>query len=234
MHAPADLLYAIEQPALEFLQVFLVLWSHPHERLQLDRHYRDLLADVVVELARDVRSLGVLRSEQAYTKVVNTVVARAEFRLASTRPLFGPPQPYPLQEQDHDECRLREEQYRDSDDVASVTLQDARHLEHDARSRRHARIADAPALKLPPVHLIFVQGPRQERDAVRALAVEDAHREIGHGLHLPVGTQNTAADSAPAHRPVDPRVNRSVGNTRQTVQVLHRTEVRPSGVLIED
>ena len=60
--------------------------THP---VEIHGQQRQFLADVVVQLARDQRTLGLLRLEQSRPEVADPLVARMETVLASAQIDFG-------------------------------------------------------------------------------------------------------------------------------------------------
>ena len=89
---------------------------------ELDRQQRQLLADVVVQFARDARPLGFLRGDQPAGEIADPGVAAAKLRLALEDALFGLTALSSMHEQTGDEHRLYE-QHRDcANDVELVAL----------------------------------------------------------------------------------------------------------------
>src|SRR5215472_5448472 len=62
------------------------------ELIQIDRQYRELLIDVVVQFPRDAGALRILLAEQPSTQMTDSVVAHAQARLAPTQLALAAPQ----------------------------------------------------------------------------------------------------------------------------------------------
>ena len=76
----------------EFLLEFLtdVVLAQPLlETTEGDRHTRQLLADVVVQIPRDPRPLDILRLDQPAGQILNLSMTRLQCRLALANPIFG-------------------------------------------------------------------------------------------------------------------------------------------------
>ena len=164
---------------------------------ELDRQQRQLLADVVVQFARDARPLGFLRGDQTAGEIADPGVAVAKFCLALEDALFGLTALPSMHEQTGDEQRL-DQQHRDrADDVELVALPGGRLTKLDTGSGRDASLADVPATELPPVDLVDIGIDLGCRDTVGAFAAEHAQRLLGGELD---GTLE--ADQAAAYEPM--------------------------------
>ena len=72
------------------------------EQVEIDLDDRDLLIDVVVQLARDVRALGFLSGKQSAAEVADPLVARTQLSLTLPNPLLGFSSPCALNEKAND------------------------------------------------------------------------------------------------------------------------------------
>ena len=63
-----------------------------HE-IEIDQQEHQLLADIVVQVARNPRALGFLRAQQPGAEVANAIVARAQLGPVRAKGLFGLPPP---------------------------------------------------------------------------------------------------------------------------------------------
>ena len=66
------------------------------EQLEVDLQQRHLLADVIVQLARDPRPFGFLRVQQPRAKIADAFVAAAQLEFAAPHLFFGLTPPGPL------------------------------------------------------------------------------------------------------------------------------------------
>src|SRR5439155_11141689 len=135
-----------------------------------------LLADVVVQLARDTRALGFLGRDEPCAEIVNALVAGAQLFFASPDLPLGLSPPRPLNEHTGDQRGLREEERRHDEDVELVALPGAGLTKPDEGAWGNARFADVPSLKLAPVELIGIEIPRRHGDAVSPLAAQHPDR----------------------------------------------------------
>src|SRR6185436_13140917 len=87
-HALADVLRAVE-----YLSERIAAASH---QLQVDLQHRELLADVVVQFARDSRALGLLCLQEPRAKIADSVITGAQRRLAVANLPLSLPSPRAL------------------------------------------------------------------------------------------------------------------------------------------
>src|SRR5262245_18326995 len=119
VHALRDDLRAVQRLGRERLHLSIDFLT---EQLEIDLEQRHLLTNGVVQLARDVRALGLLRVEEPGAEIPNALVGRAQLILALEHTLFGLTTPCALKEQPRDERRLRDEEDHGADDVDPVAI----------------------------------------------------------------------------------------------------------------
>ena len=164
---------------------------------ELDRQQRQLLADVVVQFARDARPLGFLRGDQPAGEIADPGVAAAKLCLALEDALFGLAALPSVHQQAGDEQRLYQQHRECANDVELVALPGGRLTKLDRGSGRDASLADVPATELPPVDLVDMRIDLGCRDTVGALAAEHAQRLLGGELDGAL-----EAEQAPAYETV--------------------------------
>ena len=116
-----------------------------------DRHAGQLLADVVVEIAGDVRARRFLRVDQTSGQLPDPLVARSNRRLTCQDRFFGATPSGSLHEESGDRQQLRGDHDDRADDVPAIGFPHGRREESDLRFRWQPRRVDAPSLDLAPV-----------------------------------------------------------------------------------
>src|SRR5688572_14815916 len=118
------------------------------EIAQHDRQARQLLAQIVMQLARDPRSLRFLRVDQAASQVLVLRGSRPEALLALAQGTLSAPPTDPLHGQAGDEGTLHGDDQRRAEDVGFVPFPDARLPEQDGAPRWQPGFSDVPRLQL--------------------------------------------------------------------------------------
>ena len=192
------------------------------EPAQHDADAGQLLADVVVQVARDARALrlpgrrsGGRRDPDSVRRSRDSGARSAQRELPcgaacvrwTTRPAISAL------------CNPRTSAA--ADDVRSVLIPDARLPEPDEASRGQARLADAPALELAPVEHRLSVGLRGGLDAARRFAAQNAH-----------GRRSPSPDQRPRPRAVTRRRCRDPAGCRTSRKSARspRHGARPASV----
>src|SRR5262249_28742193 len=145
---------------------------------------RNLLTDVVVQLARDPGTFALLRIQQPRSHVANPVVTPNQLDLFRAKLLFRLSPTLPLYKESSDQRHLREQHCNSAPDIGAVAYPDGWFFELDQRSGRNARLADVPALQLTPVHLSDIDVGGRNRNMVRLFATQHAEPQGGERAHL--------------------------------------------------
>ena len=181
--------------------------------VELHGQHRDALADIVVQIPCNPRTLAFFGAEQPR-------VADLQLRLAGAQLRFRTAATPALHEQLGDQRRLRQQQHDRADNVAFVAIPHRQLAKSDDGAWRDPRFADAPPPNLAPVHHPAIEIRRRHRDAVGALSIEDAKRYFGERVRLRLLALHAAAHDAVADRGVDPGICRRVRDRRDAVHVL--------------
>src|SRR5262249_38906264 len=155
-----------------------------------------LLADVVVQLAGDVRPLALLRLDQPRAEIADAIVARAQALLTVDQPLLGTAPPATLHQQARNQRGLREEHDQRGEDVRPIALEDRRFAKEDRRRRRYAGLAETPPSDLTPVDLRLVEIAFGDRNGVGRVAAQDTKGGLADGADLRRLNLETAANDA--------------------------------------
>src|SRR5262245_53971607 len=108
------------------------------ELTQTDGQRRDLLVQIVMQLASDVFALLLLRDEQPSRKVFDPGAAFAQI-------LLRPPAPGALGQQREDQYRFDDTQRDDANDPPFIKLPERGFSEADDAARRQPIFTDSPA-----------------------------------------------------------------------------------------
>src|SRR6188768_4375765 len=103
------------------------------QQLEIDRQDRELLADVIVQLARDAGAFGFLCAQQARPEVADASVTHLQVRLTSAQRVLGAAAACALNQQSCDQQRLNHENREGTDDVVPEAMPDPWLAKPDAR-----------------------------------------------------------------------------------------------------
>ena len=206
MDASGDALQPVHCLPAESVGLVPSVHSQVPEQFEVDRQERDLLTDVVVQLAGDTRTLDVLFTEQPPAQIADPFVARPQLGLTSARVIFRLSSSRGLHEQSRDQgCLGQQKHYRD-DDVGRVAPPDAELSKPDERTGRDAPVdanAGAGASHLTDVH-------RWDINVVGVLSVQHAGCQRADRLNLGLLVEKATDDACPW--PSHPAVGGWVGD----------------------
>src|SRR5688572_8940545 len=116
--------------------------------------------------------------------MAHPLVAGTELRLAGGELTLGTEAPRTEHKQVGDESALDQDDRSGRKDVWLIARPDAGVAKANHRCRGNTRLADLPALDLPPVDFLDLQLQPREWNPVGALATKDPEREAADGLHF--------------------------------------------------
>ena len=195
------------------------------QSVDADRDIRQLLADVVVQIAGDVGARRFLGVDEAAGHVPDAIVAGAQRRFARPDRVVGAAQPRALPQQPGDQQQLRDHDDDRRHDVGAVQFPRGRHAEADVRARGKQRLVDAPAPQLPPVeHRPDAAPLRWECSGRRTL--QDAERHLAETLGVGDAAAHHAADHALAEIRVEARCKSAPARPRRSREASRRERSR--------
>ena len=184
------------------------------ELIDIDGQQRDLLAEIVVKLARDARALDFLRGDEAAGEPSRILLAYLQCMFVDSQGTFRAAPPRSLKQQAGDQAALNREHRQDAGDVGPVLLPERVLAKLDVGAGRQQPGIDVPLTELSPVHSRARREFHEGRSPLRAC-------RLSVGLRCPRPFRPTLRSGTQRLRPrrvpqADPRRRKSGRGPRWT------------------